>query len=77
MHGGARVIAAGGNQVLRKTFIHHTSSNLTGATAEYALILPDNEVVTLGLESTFAVIRGSIRKGLTDIVRKTVTLHAE
>lgn len=74
----AQVIAAGDDQVLRQTVIHDTWSNLTGLTAEYALIVPEGgEVVAFGLESALAVAHGSIRKGLTDIVRERVTLRAE
>jgi hypothetical protein len=72
----AQVIAAGDDQVLRQTLIHNTWSNLTGLTAEYALLLvPGHEALAFGLESAFAVAHGSVRKGLTDIARKKVTLR--
>jgi hypothetical protein len=71
----AQVIAAGDDQVLRQTLIHNTWSNLTGLTAEYALLLPGREALAFGLESAFAVAHGSVRKGLTDIARKKVTLR--
>jgi hypothetical protein len=73
----AQVIAAGDDQVLRQTLIHNTWSNLTGLTAEYALLMPGREALAFGLESAFAVAHGSVRKGLTDIARKKVTLRAE
>jgi hypothetical protein len=73
----AQVIAAGDDQVLRQTLIRNTWSNLTGLTAEYALLMPGHEALTFGLESAFAVAHGSVRKGLTDIARKKVTLRAE
>ena len=71
----AQVIAAGDDQVLRQTLIHNTWSNLTGVTVEYALIMPGGEAEAFGLESAFAVTHGSIRKGLTDIARKPVSLR--
>jgi hypothetical protein len=71
----AQVIAAGDDQVLRQTLIHNTWSNLTGLTAEYALMMPGGEAVAFGLESAFAITHGSIRKGLTDIARKPVHLR--
>lgn len=73
----AQVIAAGDDQVLRQTLIHNTWSNLTGLTAEYALLMPGREALAFGLESAFAVAHGSVRKGLTDIARKKVTLRTE
>lgn len=73
----AQVIAAGDDQVLRQTLIHNTWSNLTGLTAEYALLMPGREALAFGLESAFAVAHGSVRKGLTDIARRKVTLHTE
>lgn len=73
----AQIIAAGDDQVLRQTLIHNTWSNLTGLTAEYALLVRDGEAAAFGLESAFAIAHGSIRKGLTDIARKTVTLRRE
>lgn len=73
----AKVIAAGDDQVLRQTLIHNTWSNLTGLTAEYAVLVRGEEAVAFGLESAFAVAHGSIRRGLTDITRKKVTLRAE
>jgi hypothetical protein len=73
----AKVIAAGDDQVLRQTLIHNTWSNLTGLTAEYAVLVRGQEAVAFGLESAFAVAHGSIRRGLTDITRKKVTLRAE
>jgi hypothetical protein len=70
-----QVIAAGDDQVLRQTLIHNTWSNLTGLTAEYALLMPGHEALAFGLESAVAVSHGSVRKGLTDIARKKVTLR--
>jgi hypothetical protein len=72
----AQVIAAGDDQVLRQTLIHNTWTNLTGVTAEYALIMPGGATEAFGLESAFAITHGSIRKGLSDIARKPVVLHA-
>lgn len=72
----AQIIAAGDDQVLRQTLIHNTWSNLTGVTAEYALLLSGAEAAAFGIESAFAVTHGSIRKGMTDIARKTVALHS-
>jgi hypothetical protein len=71
----AQVIAAGDDQVLRQTLIHNTWSNLTGLTVEYALIMPGGEAEAFGLESAFSFTHGSIRKGLTDIARKSVPLR--
>lgn len=74
----AQVIAAGDDQVLRQTLIHDTWSNLTGLTAEYALLVPGKgDTLACGLESALAVAQGSVRKGLTDITRKRVTMRAE
>lgn len=73
----AQVVAAGDDQVLRQTLIHDTWSNLTGLTAEYALLMPGGEALAFGLESALAVAHGSVRKGLTDIARKRVTLRTE
>ena len=68
----AQVVAAGDDQILRQDLIHNTWTNLTGLTAEYALMIPGqgNEAVAFGLQSTYAVRHGSIRKGLKDVVRK-------
>jgi hypothetical protein len=73
----AQVIAAGDDQVLRQTLIHNTWSNLTGLTAEYALLMQGEEALAFGLESSLAVAHGSIREGLTDITRKRVALRAK
>ena len=69
----AQVIAAGDDQTLRQDLIHNEWTNLTGLTAEYALMLPgeSNEAAAFGVESAYAVRHGSIHKGLTDIVRDT------
>ena len=68
----AQVVAAGDDQILRQDLIHNTWTNLTGLTAEYALMIPGqgNEAVAFGLQSAYAVRHGSIRKGLKDVVRK-------
>ena len=71
----AQVIAAGDDQVLRQTLIHNTWSNLTGVTAEYALLMPGGEAAASGLASAFAITNGSIRKGLSDIARKPLPLR--
>jgi hypothetical protein len=72
-----QVIAAGDDQILRQTVIHDTWSNLTGVTAEYALIQPGSGTLACGIKSAFAVSHGSVRKGLTDITRKPVILRTE
>lgn len=71
----AQVIAAGDDQVLRQTLIHNTWSNLSGLTAEYALIMPGGKAEAFGLESAFGLTHGSIRKELTDIARKPLPLR--
>lgn len=73
----AQVIAGGHDQVPAPDPHHDAWSNLTGLTAEYALRLPYGDVPAFGVEAAFAVAHGSIRKGLTDIARKTVNLRAE
>lgn len=73
----AQVIAAGDDQILRQTLIRNPWSTLTGLTAEYALLVPGREALAFGLESAFAVAHGPVRKGLTDIARRKVTLRAE
>ena len=73
----AQVIAAGDDQILRQDLIHNTWTNLTGLTAEYALIIPDagNDAVTFGLKSAYAARHGSIRNGLKNAVRRPLDLQ--
>jgi hypothetical protein len=68
----AQVIAAGDDQILRQDLIHNTWTNLTGLTAEYALMMPweDNEAVASDLVSFYAARHGSMRKGLKDVIRE-------
>jgi hypothetical protein len=69
----AQVIAAGDDLTLRQDLIHNEWINLTGLTAEYALMMPGerDEAAAFGVESAYAVRHGSMHKGLTDIVRDT------
>jgi len=68
----AQVIAAGDDQILRQDLIHNTWTNLTGLTAEYALIKPwaDNDAVASDLVSFYAARHGSMRKGLKNVIRE-------
>ena len=67
----AQVIAVGDDQILRQDLIHNTWTNLTGLTAEYALIKPweVNEAVDSGLVSFYTARHGSMRKGLENVAR--------
>ncbi len=65
----AQVIAAGDDQILRQDLIHNTWSNLTGLTAEYALMLPwQDQVAASDLVTFYASRHGSMRKGLKNVV---------
>ena len=58
------MITAGDDQGFRQTLIHDTWSNLTGLTAEYALLVPGKgDTLACGLESALAVAQGSVREG--------------
>lgn len=65
----AQVIAAGDDQILRQDLFHNTWTNLTGLTAEYALMLPwQDQVAGSDLVWFYASRHGSIRNGLKNIV---------
>jgi hypothetical protein len=68
----AQVIAAGDDQILRQDLFRNRWTNLTGLTAEYALMIPSlgNEAVAFDLESAYVVRHGSIRNGLKHVVRE-------
>jgi hypothetical protein len=65
----AQIIAAGDDQILRQDLIHNTWTNLTGLTAEYALMLPwQDQMVDSDLVSFYASRHGSMRKGLSNAI---------
>jgi hypothetical protein len=65
----AQVIAAGDDQILRQDLIHNTWTNVTGLTAEYALMLPwQDQVVDSDLVWFYASRHGSMRNGLKNVV---------
>jgi hypothetical protein len=72
-----QVIAVGDDQTLRQDLIHNEWTNLTGLTAEYALMMPGggNEAAIFGQESAYAVRHGRMHKWPSDIAREP--LHIE